>query len=596
MNSTQPDILKQLNHYAKTQPHKTAFAVVGGINESIDYQTLAIKTDQVAAALQQQYSPGDRVMLIYPNNLEFVISLLACFKVGLIAVPTAQPSFNRKRLSTSILALAQLADSVEPVAILTSNKIQSILSQTIGNPKTNTIDQSLIKTCLAHITTFTLDQLTLQSAQKPKPIKPQPIAFIQFSSGSTGQPKGVIIEYSNLTSNAICYGTGFTENDVTVTWVPLYHDLGMMNGILSPLHFGLTSILMQPMDFAANPAQWLLLISEQKSVFTAAPNFALDHCVKKITPEQMATINLKSLKGIILGAEKNHPKSFNRFINKFNPQGLKASALIPCYGLAETTTAASTSYRHPLTILHVNRSELALGEVVISDRKQPDSVGLISIGKAIPEHELMIMDTNTQQPLPEKKVGEIWFHGPSVSPGYWNNPKATAATFVQFKNKRYLRTGDKGFIYQDQVFIVGRIKTLIIHRGRNIAASDIEWIVQQANPMIKSSGVCAIDMQNHATDNLLLLIECRRHQKQPLSTLLQDIRRQVSLHFSIRVHTIVLLPEASLQKTTSGKLQHFKNFETFQKNQFKPLVIETAHELQIPSEAKQWQKYFTAIE
>ena len=401
------------------------------------------------------------------------------------------------------------------------------------------------------------------------------LAFLQYTSGSTGTPKGVVLSHANLVHNSALIACSFehTRAATGVFWLPSYHDMGLIGGILQPLYVGRPNVLMSPMSFLTRPYRWLAAISRFRGTTSGGPNFAYDLCVRKITPEQRKTLDLSSWRVAFNGAEPVRAETLDAFAEAFAPCGFHREAFYPCYGLAEATLIVAGGFVHkPPVVNTFDAAGLARGEVL---EAEPDDEGvraLVGCGENLPDQQIVIVDPETLTPSPPGQIGEIWVQGPSVAQGYWRQPEATESTFRARLNcgagvpparasetpapqAPFLRTGDLGFLQDGELFVAGRLKDLIIVHGVNYYPQDIERTVQQSHPRLRSDCGGAFTVERDGREQLVVVQEVERHKQSDFREVFDAIRRDVAGEHELSLDAIVLIKAGSVPKTSSGKIQ-----------------------------------------
>lgn len=458
-----------LRYRASNQPNQVAYHFLPDQSDTpvtITYAELDRRAKALAAQLQKTYQPGERAVLLYPPGLELITAFFGCLYAGLIAV-LANPPLNRR----SILKFELILKNAKPACLLSTQSIQKKLIQL-------NLPEEKIKQLLANWLNIENIELTdIENWHYPA-IDTNSVAFLQYTSGSTSDPKGVMVTQRNILHNIslISNASGLNAKSVVASWLPPYHDMGLIDGILVPLYAGVLSVLMSPASFLQNPFRWLKIISDYKVTATGGPNFGYDYCSKKITEEQKTQLNLSSWEVAFNGAEPIHAKSLEIFYKLFKNCGFRREAFYPCYGLAEATLFVSgAKVGHGYEKVILNKTALENNIVQINEKNNSNIYSIVSSGYL--GQTVRIVDPDTQQECAIDKIGEIWVHSPSVTAGYWKNPEKTKETFQNYladdPNKAYLRTGDLGFIHNNNLYITGRLKDLIIIRGRNLYPHDI---------------------------------------------------------------------------------------------------------------------------
>ena len=503
----------------------------------------------IAVLLQNERAEGERVLLLYPPGPDYVAAFFGCLYAGAIAVPAYPPRSSRH--ASRVQGILQ--DSEAAIALTTSELLPQIQSSL------NATNCSSACTCL---TTDDLSKST--SAWLPPNISPDDLAFLQYTSGSTGDPKGVMVSHGNVLHNLSQIQSSFAHNSHSrgVIWLPPYHDMGLIGGILQPLFLGCPVVLMPPTIFLQKPIRWLQAISKYRATTSGGPNFAYDFCVSRISTEQKATLDLSCWDVAFNGAEPIRAETLQRFSEAFADCGFRSEAFYPCYGMAETTLIVSGGPPNRQPILkHVQASTLEQNQVVPCEHTEGGRT-LVSCGQTISEQNIRIVEPHSQLQCPAGQVGEIWVAGQNVTRGYWNNPSETQATFSAFladtHQGPYLRTGDLGFLdLEDELFVTGRLKDLIIIRGRNFYPHDIERVAEKSHPALRINSGAAFAVAIDNQERLIIAHEVERSylRKLNVAEIASAMRGAVSEEFDLEVHTVLLLKTNSLLKTSSGKIQ-----------------------------------------
>ncbi|MBV9083627.1 MAG: AMP-binding protein [Acidobacteriaceae bacterium] len=389
------------------------------------------------------------------------------------------------------------------------------------------------------------------------------LAILQYTSGSTAAPKGVKVRHSNLLHNLELMRrvSGHDHSSIGVSWLPQYHDMGLVGGILLPAYVGFPVILMSPASFLARPVRWLKTISDHGATVSGAPNFAYEHCLRKIREDELAEIDLGSWRVAYCGAEPIRPETVDRFAAMFSGCGFRKTAFFPCYGLAEATLMVSggPAGAGPCSV-QLARASLHQGPIVESEAGTPDTVEASASGALIADNDVIIVDPRGRTRCAENHVGEIWVSGPSVAAGYWNRLCETEETFGACladgeRGVRFLRTGDLGFIHNGLLFVSGRIKDLIIIRGMNHYPQDIERTVEDSCSGLRAGCGAAFSIEVANEERLALAYELRARAVQPVEIDFHAIVRSVAEHHGLQVHCIALVRHGAIPKTTSGKIR-----------------------------------------
>lgn len=505
---------------------------------------------------------GDRVLIMCPSSLDFAVAFLGCMFSGIIAVPLYPPRSNRK--ADRVFAVA--ADC-NPKAII------GRFGENNGNLGRIMDDVGI---SALHIDSSELLNTQPSFIRLPKQPSVEEIAFLQYTSGSTGTPKGVMVTHANLTHNLAMMGerVEFNESSCFVSWLPIYHDMGLIFGLLEPLSHGVKTVLMPPVSFFSNPFSWLELMTNEKATHTAAPNFAYELCVERVTDEQLESLDLSPMRMAVSAAEPVRYETMNRFARKFAPAGLPAGVVKACYGLAEATLNVSSiqSCKHDSPILPIALSNLDKdnAEVSASSEFKP----IVGCGSILRGLSVYVVKQNGSEPLKEGDVGEILVQGDSVAAGYWQKPEATAETFhakVDGVPGVFLRTGDLGFIKDGELYITGRQKDVIILRGRNIYPQDIEITVQNAWAGFRRGYGAAFTIDEDSDHPKLIVVqEVERLYRRRIDAQLDmaQLFRDIREYHEIDCHEILLVKPNNVPMTSSGKIQRGQNRRMYLEQSF----------------------------
>ncbi|PMB44418.1 non-ribosomal peptide synthetase [Fischerella thermalis CCMEE 5201] len=536
---------------SSTQPDRDAFTfLLNGETQqaTLTYQELDRRSRRIAAQLQANGLSGERALLLYPAGLDFLIAFFGCLYAGVVAV-TAYPPRN-ERNTPRIKAIS--TDAQATIALTTTEilpKVRSLLTE---------------KTDLESLQWLATDNLAegIEDTWQEPFIHQDTLAFLQYTSGSTGTPKGVMISHGNLLHNAATTYQ-FMEHSAEskfISWLPTYHDMGLIGGILQPLYGGFPCILMPPTSFLQSPYRWLQAISHYQGTTSGAPNFAYELCTQKITPEQKETLDLSSWSVAFNGAEPVRYETLERFAEAFAECGFRKEAFYPCYGMAETTLMVSGVQKATAPMVKtVQKSALESNRIVESTTKQEDIYHLVSCGRVIPDQKVVVANLDTLSSCQPGEVGEIWISGPSVGKGYWNRPQETEETFHAYLSDTgegpFLRTGDLGFLQDGELFITGRAKDLIIIRGRNLYPQDIELTAERSHPSLRSGANAAFTVEVNNEERLVVVQELEFRAKPNLEEVASAIRQAVTQEHEVQVYAVVLIKPGSIPKTSSGKIQ-----------------------------------------
>ncbi|MEM9271673.1 MAG: fatty acyl-AMP ligase [Cyanobacteria bacterium P01_F01_bin.143] len=570
-----------LQYRADSQPDQTIYTfLLDGETEqiSLTYQELDRKAKAIAACLQSLVAPQARILLLYPPGLGFIEAFFGCLYAGAIAIPAYPPRPNR-----SITRIQSIIKDAQPTLALTTNGIL--------NGLTKRAEQAPELKTLQWLAT---DNLEPQYADKwqETALSRDDIAFLQYTSGSTAEPKGVKIAHHNLLHNlqAIYQCFQHTTESQGVIWLPPYHDMGLIGGVLQPLYGGFPVVLMSPLIFLQNPLRWLKAISRYRGTTSGGPNFAYDLCVRKFKPDPDLDLDLSSWNLAFNGAEPINYTSLEKFATTFRPYGFRPEAFYPCYGMAEATLIISGGQKKSLaTTKTISSKKLEQNLVVDAFPEDGDARTLVSCGHSLADQKIAIVDPQSLTPCPSEKIGEIWVTGPSIASGYWNKSTMINETFhaqlPEMSDLQFLRTGDLGFMDQGELFVTGRLKDVIIIKGRNHYPQDIERTVEACHNFIRPSSVASFAIADKGEEKLVILAEVERHywnrrknatkSKEEIAAakaakeqeLVQLIRRAIAKAHDLQTHSVVLLKAGAIPKTSSGKIQRHICRDRFLKNE-----------------------------
>ncbi|MEH2438441.1 MAG: amino acid adenylation domain-containing protein [Nostoc sp.] len=536
-------------------PDKQAFTFLedGETKEStFTYYELDRRSQAIASQLQALGLNGKRALLLYSPGLDYLSAFFGCLYAGVVAVP-AYPPLNQRK-TPRIQAIS--TDAQVSIALTTTAMLPTL--QSIFTNQTNLEN-------LRWLTTDNLAQGLEESWQQPL-INADTLAFLQYTSGSTGIPKGVMLSHGNLLHNAaVTYQLmEHSPKSKFVSWLPTYHDMGLIGGILQPLYGGFGCILMSPASFLQRPFRWLQAISRYKGTTSGGPNFAYDQCIQRITQEQKETLDLSSWSVAFNGAEPVRQDTLERFTAAFAECGFRPEAFYPCYGMAEATLIVSGGVKKALPPLKtVNKSALSNNQVIEASAETEHAQTFVSCGRTVPLQQIVIVNPETLSPCPANEIGEIWVSSPSIGQGYWNRKEETEQTFhaylkdtgVSEPSTPFLRTGDLGFIDNGELFITGRAKDLIIIRGRNLYPQDIELTTERSHLSLRSGNGAAFSVEVNNEEQLVVVQELEFRAKPNLEEVITAIRQAVTEEHEVQVYAVILIKPGSLAKTSSGKIQ-----------------------------------------
>jgi amino acid adenylation domain-containing protein len=541
---------------AQIQPDQHLYTFLhdsGDSEDYLSYQVLDQRARMIGAALQQAYPPGERALLLYPPGLDYIAAFFGCLYAGLVAVPAYPP--NPARLDRTLGRLQAIVQDARPAAALTTSAIRPLAELLAA--------QDAVFQPITWIATDALDP-RLADTWRPPEVGAETLAFLQYTSGSTATPKGVMLTHRNLLHNSAqikrCFGHSSASRGVI--WLPPYHDMGLIGGILQPLYAGFPVTLLSPVAFLQQPFRWLQAISRYQATTSGGPNFAYDLCARKITPEQRAQLDLSSWRVAFNGAEPIRPETLARFAEVFEPCGFRGSAFYPCYGLAESTLIVSGGPTDAAPVIQAFRPTGAAHDALeAAPAEAPGVRRLVGSGLVLPDEQIAIIHPETRQPCQPGQIGEIWVASPSVAQGYWERPDETAQTFRQrlpgYEGAQFLRTGDLGILHAGELFVTGRLKDLIIIRGRNYYPQDIELTVERSSAAFRPGCGAAFSVPVEGEERLVVVQELDRQARSPdVPALAATIRQAVAEQHEVQVYAVALIKHGSLPKTSSGKIQH----------------------------------------
>lgn len=560
-------IVDYLNHNAGLYANKHAVIMLndkGEEAERLTYHELHQRISTVAAYLQQHFTKGDRALLLYRTGIEFIIAFMACEFAGLIAVPMSlyakkSPHFHR---------IEHIMQDAAVSLILTTEKLHAEVSEW------------LVETTYAATPCLASDTLESALPLVSSNVQPEDLAFLQYTSGSTGNPKGVMVSHGNLIHNSLLIKHKYEHDNNTVMggWLPFYHDMGLIGLILQSMYLGSTLVLMSPVAFVKHPMNWLKAISDYRINTSGGPNFCFEHSVEKVNDEKIAAIDLSHWRACFNGSEPIKSHTLDLFSDRFARYNFAREQFYPCYGMAETTlfvTGGTPGVLHES--LSVDREALAANKIVFQPAGSESAITLVSSGQAF-DLDVITVDPVTRERLSEGNVGEVWIHGESVAQGYWNKPELTQEVFhaetVPTNGKRYLRTGDMGFQYQGELYITGRQKDLVIVNGRNIYPQDIEQRLKQSEPLFANGLSAAFGLDSDRGERVVVVQEIdKRHglESEQMTQLLNKVRFEISRYFEVPVQVITLIARGTLPRTTSGKVQRRRTKELWLKGELPTL-------------------------
>ncbi|HVG58805.1 MAG TPA: amino acid adenylation domain-containing protein, partial [Hyalangium sp.] len=579
-------LIHLLRTRATETPDRRAYTFLGDLGSEethLTYSELDQKARAIGASLRQLSAEGERAVLLYPPGADFIVGLFGSLYAGLIAVPAYPP--DPSRLARTLPRLRAIIQDSQATVVLTTSFIAGMaefLQEQAPDLKE-----------LKWVATDAVEPGLAESWKQPA-VDSSTLTVLQYTSGSTGVPKGVMLSHGNLLHNLALANKyfRFREESVAVSWLPAYHDMGLIGMILVPMFSGCLAVLMSPLDFLKQPLLWLEAITRFKGTHAGGPNFGFDLCAKKISAEARQQLDLSTWEVAFCGAEPINPKTFERFSQLFEPVGFRPDSFLPCYGLAEATLlVANKPYGTAPVLRAVNAAALEQGQGTPVAPEQPGARVLVSSGyMQMPEHEIAIVDPVTLERCPPGQIGEVWLRSPSVAQGYWSREETTKEIFqariAPTGEGPFLRTGDLAFERDSELFIVGRHKDLIIIRGRNHYPQDIEATVFQSHPAMRVGCTAAFSVEVEGEERLVVVQEVDTRQSVDLDEVAASIRRAVVESHEVQPHAVVLLAPGTIHKTTSGKIQRRSTKQGFLEETLEPLKLWRAASVAPPEPAR----------
>lgn len=547
------DVLAERAEQQRDQVAFSFLAANGRPALSLTYEELRARARHIAHTLYAHGAcAGDRAILVFPPGLDFIAAFFGCLTAGVIAVPLAPP----RRVAGRDAAANIIADCDPRFGLTTAAYAADLAARGVG---------SLMGRDLAWV--YVDEELQRPAIEQPETCRASRsnLAFLQYTSGSTSAPKGVMVSHGNLLENLdmIRRALGHSRSSKHVCWMPLHHDMGLILNVLEAFYLGAGCVLMAPVAFLQRPLTLLKAIGELGAEVAGGPNFGFDLCVTRFRPEEMRGVDLSGWRVAINGAEPVRAQTLRKFAARFEPYGFKPSAFNPCYGMAEATLLISGGKRSAgAAIRAVDRAGLQAGRIATA-RPDSDAVTIVGCGKALEREQIAIVDPKTRRRLAADCIGEIWVRGPHVAGGYWRNAVASDETFAgQIDGETgaaWLRTGDLGFMNSDgELFVTGRIKDLIIVRGANHYPQDIEHTAQAADPCLRAGyGAAFAALTSSGDERVVIVQEVERSHRARIdvTAVAEQIREAVVEEHGLAVLDVVLLEPGTIPKTTSGKIR-----------------------------------------
>lgn len=564
---------------AERKPGAVAYGFLSDGDHTLSeltYGELAHQARRVGSLLADRLAPGSRAVLVYPPGLEFITAFFGCLLAGVIAVPVFPPV--APEVGAGVTRLRRITADARADVVLTT---AGYLAYRAATPQIASVAET------EWLVTDRSREGDAEACLAGEP-RADTVAMIQYTSGSTADPKGVVLRHANLMANqrAIQQAMRSDDRTVGVSWLPTYHDMGLIGFVLHPLYLGIPSYLMSPLHFLERPVRWLRAISRFGATISGGPNFAFELCLKRITDEEKVGLDLSSWTVAFTGSDHVRAAPLRRFAQRFADCGLRPGALYPCYGLAEASLLVTGAA--PLGGLRTARLDAAALESGVArpcangteplpgdGRRLSRQTELVSCGRPPEGHEVVIADPQTRLRLPAGRVGEIWVSGASLAAGYWNRPQATGETFraaLQGEGGTYLRTGDLGFLRDGELFVTGRLKDLMIVRGRNVYPHDLEIAAQQADRRLRVGCGAAFAAGAAGSEGIVLVQEISAPERGELQEVMRRARTAVTEAHGIGLDAIWLVPPRTLPRTSSGKLRRAACRDMFRDGSLTPLA------------------------
>ncbi|HLJ89397.1 MAG TPA: AMP-binding protein [Candidatus Angelobacter sp.] len=558
---------------ATQAPERTAFTFLenGEGVRSCSYRELDGRARAIAADLLQVCKPGDRALLVYEAGLEFVSAFFACMYAGVIAVPVAVP--EHRRIAPVFLSIAHDA---QPRVVLTANAALDGVLPSLRDEMPQSV---------AFLPTDSIASFTGPGADWGLgDIHESAVAYLQYTSGSTSKPRGVMVTHGNAFNNLRAIDADFKhdEHSISLTWLPHFHDMGLVYGVLQPVFNGFPCLILSPSTFSRQPILWLQSISKYRVTHSGGPNFAYDLCAKKIEPDQKAAIDLSSWRVAFNGAEPIHAETLHRFADTFAPCGFRRESLYMAYGLAEATLKVSGRFYNSQaeSVDVVETAGLSKGQAIRGPGDTQPVTSVVSCGAAALDTEMQIIDPESGDVCNDNRIGEVWAKGPGIAAGYWGRAEDTEAVFggrIAGDKGGFLRTGDLGYRFRGEIFLVGRLKDLIIVHGRNFYPHDIEATIAKVMGQA-AKGLTAVFSAPVDSRERVVLVQEVAHRLEDFGPLAGEMLSAVAQAHDLAIDVLAFVRFGKIPRTTSGKVRRRAVRELFLENALEPIWQRSAQE------------------
>jgi amino acid adenylation domain-containing protein len=557
-------LIDVIDRWAEIRPEATAYTVLGAgghAEASITYGALLQGARGLAAAIEARVAPGERLLVMMPNGIGFMLGYLASLVAGTIAVPVPVPRPQRTDERLKLI----IRDCAPAAAIVESADMASAYAEALGAE-----GASLRWLSVDHAASTAV-------AGGARSVTAETVAMLQYTSGSTASPKGVKLTHGNLLHNQAMIDAVFRmdDRDVVLGWLPLFHDMGLIGIALHPLYKGVRGILLSPDSFVGRPLSWLRAISDHGATVSGAPNFAYELCARFVRDRDKRGLDLSRLRIAFSGSERVRPQTLTRFEQAFADCGFRGTSFLPCYGMAEATLMISGyPSGEPPVVRQVKARALQEGHRIVNAGDDRDAIGLVGVGRTLPGETIVIVEPSGLGRREDREIGEVWVAGPNVSDGYWGSSEDARIRPSWDAGRDYLRTGDLGYIDDGDLFITGRLKDLIIIRGRNIHPEDVEIAVESCLADAVSGRIAAFSVEVDNEERLVIAFEANPHRELTIDTLAGDVRQALGQRFEVELHALVAVKRGSLPLTSSGKLRR-NHVRALWSEQGLPVVAQT---------------------